>query len=129
MGFHTFRDLILNKPKKSGKCVLNSDQHQMILGALLESPNLVVADEAHEIKNQKSSISQAIVRIQCKSRIALTGSPLSNHLGEYFSLIDWIAPGYLGTRDEFKETYEVCSTALLNTLSISSCGMPCSTLS
>ena len=44
-------------------------------------------------------------RIHCLSRIALTGSPLSNNLDEYYSLIDWVAPGFLGSSDEFKSTY------------------------
>lgn len=48
----------------------------------------------------------ALNQIKTKSRIALTGSPLNNNLQEYYTLVDWIAPGYLGTSTEFKATYE-----------------------
>ena len=110
LGFSTFRDLLETKNSKgppSNKLArLNESQNEAIEAALLEGPNLVIADEAHEIKNQSAKIHIAVNRIQCKSRIALTGSPLANNLGEYFSLIDWIAPGYLGTFAEFTTTYE-----------------------
>ena len=115
MGYSTFKDLIHNKPRQGlkakaiesiGIAPLNEEDHRVIKTALLEGPNIVVADEAHEFKNQNSNINQAINQIKCKSRVALTGSPLSNSLGEYFSMIDWIAPGYLGSYGEFKATYE-----------------------
>ena len=82
MGYSTFRDLIQNKPRDSkiaktvstlGSSRLNDQQYRDIRTALLEKPNLVVADEAHEFKNQKSSINRIINQIKCKSRIALTG--------------------------------------------------------
>ena len=82
MGYSTFRDLLQNKPREpktskpaatSGPARLSDRQHRDIRTALLQKPNLVVADEAHEFKNQKSSINQVINQIKCKSRIALTG--------------------------------------------------------
>lgn len=73
---------------------------------LWERPNIVILDEAHEIKSRDSKIAQAVKGIHCKSRVALTGSPLSNNLGEYFSLIDWVAPRYFGDYSDFKRTYE-----------------------
>jgi SNF2 family DNA or RNA helicase len=39
------------------------------------------------------------------SRIAMTGSPLSNNLMEYWAMIDWIHPGYLGPESEFRRKY------------------------
>lgn len=112
MGFSTFRDLILNKTRKQSKTnrnpvpALDETQHTCVKNALLERPSLVVADEAHEFKNQISDLNIAINQIRSKCRIALTGSPLSNNLREYFSIIDWIAPKYLGTYTEFSATYE-----------------------
>ena len=82
MGYSTFRDLLQNKPQsvKKGKPVaiigparLNDREHHDIRTALLQKPNVVVADEAHEFKNQKSSINNVINQIRCKSRVALTG--------------------------------------------------------
>ena len=111
LGFDTFKNLIHNRPRMSAKmkdkiAPLDYQQHETMKKALLERPNLVVADEAHQFKRKSSSLNLAMNQIMTKSRIALTGSPLSNNLGEYHSLIDWIAPGYLGTYTEFKATYE-----------------------
>lgn len=111
LGFDTFKSLIHNKPRKDGKmkgkkAPLDDKQHEMVKKALLQRPNLVVADEAHQFKSKTSSLNLAINQVQTKSRVALTGSPLNNNLGEYHSLVDWIAPGYLGSYPEFKATYE-----------------------
>lgn len=111
LGFDTFKSLIHNRPRTSAKtkdkvAPLDDQQHEILKKALLERPTLVVADEAHQFKSKSSSLNLAMKQIKTKSRIALTGSPLNNNLGEYHSLIDWIAPGYLGTYTEFKATYE-----------------------
>ncbi len=111
LGYHTFKDLIHNKPRtgaraKEKKAPLDDEQHEMVKKALLRRPTLVIADEAHQFKRKISSLNLAMNQIKTKSRIALTGSPLNNNLGEYHSLIDWIAPGYLGNYIEFKATYE-----------------------
>lgn len=106
IGFHTFRDLITNKPNsRHGNCVLDVVQHQMVQDALLERPNIIVADEAHYFKSTNAEINQIINRLKSKSRIALTGSPLSNNLMEYHSLVDWVAPNFMGTRVEFQANY------------------------
>jgi len=52
---------------------------------LLESADLVVADEAHQIKNPASDSARALMRIKTKKRIALTGYPLQNRLPEYIT--------------------------------------------
>ncbi len=111
LGYDAFKGLIHNKPRigaktKEKKALLDDRQHKMMRKALLERPTLVVADEAHQFKSKSSSLNLAMNQIKTRSRIALTGSPLNNNLGEYHSLIDWIAPGYLGSSAEFKATYE-----------------------
>jgi SNF2 family DNA or RNA helicase len=72
---------------------------------LLDEPSLVIADEAHYLKNSKSIINIYAMRFATNSRIALTGSPLSNHLEEYHTMVDWIAPGYLGNIQQFRAKY------------------------
>ena len=111
LGYDAFKGLIHNRPRidamtKEKKAALDEKQHTAVRKALLDRPTLVVADEAHQFKKKTSSLNQAVNQIRTKSRIALTGSPLNNNLGEYHSVIDWIAPGYLGTYPEFKATYE-----------------------
>ncbi|KAH6978707.1 hypothetical protein EDB82DRAFT_430865 [Fusarium venenatum] len=68
-------------------------------------PDVVVCDEAHHMKNRESKTNIACSRFRTKSRIALTGSPLSNNVLEYFAMIDWVAPNFLGPYSEFREIY------------------------
>ncbi|KAL3589181.1 hypothetical protein FPOAC2_11342 [Fusarium poae] len=72
---------------------------------LTDRPDVVVCDEAHHMKNRESKTNIACSRFQTKSRIALTGSPLSNNVLEYFAMIDWVAPNFLGPYSEFREIY------------------------
>ena len=112
IGYDTFKRLISDETKietkKSGQIKTPHDtaKHKSIKRALLERANLVVADEAHHFKSRFSQVNLAMGKFQTRSRIALTGSPLNNNLDEYYTLIDWIAPNYLGSPTEFKATYE-----------------------
>lgn len=67
--------------------------------------DVVVADEAHTIKNPKAKIAELFSQIKTGSRIATTGSPLSNHLEEYWSMMEWISPGFLGPLKRFTDQY------------------------
>ncbi|CAD6581667.1 MAG: hypothetical protein ASARMPRED_000675 [Alectoria sarmentosa] len=106
LGYPTFTELIQNKPRANRPPTLEEALHLRIKKALLKGPSLVVADEAHTFKNRASDINRAINQVKTTSRIALTGTPLANRLGEYYSMIDWIAPDYLGKPAEFLATYE-----------------------
>ncbi|KAL9106614.1 MAG: hypothetical protein Q9227_008397 [Pyrenula ochraceoflavens] len=81
------------------------DEHKRLRTALLDGPSIVVADEAHKMKNATSKISQITKLFKTRSRVALTGSPLANNLEEYYEMIEWIAPGYLGSSVQFKAKY------------------------
>ena len=106
IGYSTFRDLVSNKARKgTEERPLNDEQHRNVLKHLLERPNIVVADEAHAMKSQTTEITQATKRLRTRCRIALTGSPLANNLEEYFAIIDWISPRYLGDLTEFRKKY------------------------
>ncbi|KAK4227720.1 hypothetical protein QBC38DRAFT_186112 [Podospora fimiseda] len=72
---------------------------------LKETPNLVVADEAHYMKNQDSQRAQATANFSTPSRIALTGSPLTNNVSDYYAMINWVAPNYLGPSREFNANF------------------------
>ncbi|QIW98436.1 hypothetical protein AMS68_003954 [Peltaster fructicola] len=67
----------------------------------LNTANIAVLDEAQCIKDHTTQTSQAIAQISARSRIALSGTPLSNKVDEIYELISWVAPGYLGSRSEF----------------------------
>ncbi|KAG0174126.1 hypothetical protein DFQ28_002750 [Apophysomyces sp. BC1034] len=68
-------------------------------------PALVIADEGHRIKNQSAQITTLINRIRTPARICLTGYPLQNNLIEYYCMIDFVCPGFLGGKDDFKRAY------------------------
>lgn len=57
---------------------------------LLQDPSIVVVDEAHNIKNPKSRINQAMCMVKTRCRLALTGYPLQNNMDEYFCMINWV---------------------------------------
>lgn len=95
IGYHMFRGLVLNK-STSVRRGLTEEQHNATKNLLLKGAALVVADEAHMLKNPKAKLTEAASLLQSKSRLALTGSPLANNVLEYFSMIDWVAPNFLG---------------------------------
>ncbi|PCI36684.1 MAG: ATP-dependent helicase, partial [Thiotrichales bacterium] len=64
--------------------------------------NLVVLDEAQAIKNPGTRQTKAVKQLQSKARIALTGTPIENRLGDLWSLFDFICPGLLGSSNRFK---------------------------
>ncbi|BGP16166.1 hypothetical protein JCM10213_006101 [Rhodosporidiobolus nylandii] len=68
---------------------------------------LLLADEGHRLKNSTNQTYTALTSINCKRRVILTGTPIQNDLDEYFSLLDFCNPGYLGTKVQFHKTYEL----------------------
>jgi non-specific serine/threonine protein kinase len=61
----------------------------------------VILDEAQAIKNHTSRQSKAVRKLRADARIALTGTPVENHLGDLWSLFDFINPGLLGSAGQF----------------------------
>ncbi|KAK6081925.1 snf2 family helicase [Seiridium cupressi] len=74
---------------------------------LLQTPSLIIADEAHQLKNPKSKIHQYTGEFRSHIRIALTGSPLANNVQEYYAMINWIATNYLGNSTEFRQVFAI----------------------
>jgi superfamily II DNA or RNA helicase len=64
--------------------------------------HLVVLDEAQNIKNSRSQARRALERVPTAHRLCLTGTPVENHLGELWSLFDWLSPGLLGDELSFR---------------------------
>jgi len=78
-------------------------------GTLLRLPGLaeaqwrlVVLDEAQAIKNPLAKQTRAVKMLRAQARIALTGTPVENHLGDLWSIFDFINPGLLGTAKQFR---------------------------
>lgn len=67
--------------------------------------NIHIFDEAQNLKNIVTKRTTAVRRLPAKFKLCLTGTPLENHLGEFFSLLDLCVPGSLGSYEEFKKLY------------------------
>ncbi|MBT0812972.1 DEAD/DEAH box helicase [Litoribacter ruber] len=66
---------------------------------------LVLLDEASHIKNPNSERRVSLKNISANVRIAMTGTPVENSLVDLWSLVDYVNPGYLGTKEAFSERY------------------------
>uniref|UniRef100_A0A1A8MGB1 RAD54-like 2 n=2 Tax=Nothobranchius pienaari TaxID=704102 RepID=A0A1A8MGB1_9TELE len=124
MGYEMYRLLSLKKSfvagrkKRSKKSaepdVLNmveEDRQQELLKGIEKAlsrpgPDVVICDEGHRIKNCHASTSQALKNIQTRRRVVLTGYPLQNNLIEYWCMVDFVRPDFLGTRQEFSNMFE-----------------------
>jgi len=77
-------------------------------GSLLRVPwmteipwQLAVLDEAQAIKNPDAKQTRAVKKLKARARLALTGTPVENRLGDLWSIFDFVNPGLLGTSKEF----------------------------
>jgi hypothetical protein len=61
----------------------------------------VVLDEAQAIKNAATKRSQAAMGLKAKFKVVTTGTPIENHLGEFWTLFNFINPGLLGSKERF----------------------------
>jgi len=64
---------------------------------------MVVLDEAQVIKNAGSAQSKSVRKLKSSGRIALTGTPVENQLGDLWSLFDFCVPGLLGSVKQFRD--------------------------
>jgi len=69
--------------------------------------HMLIVDEAQNIKNPRTQAATAIRQLKATHRLALTGTPLENHLGELWAQFDWLAPGLLGDQASFSRLYRV----------------------
>lgn len=67
--------------------------------------HVVALDEAQYIKNPKSKVAQVCGTLKSRHRVCLTGTPIENHLGELWSLFQFLMPGILGDADNFRSYY------------------------
>ncbi|MBP9759837.1 MAG: DEAD/DEAH box helicase family protein [Candidatus Pacebacteria bacterium] len=67
--------------------------------------NYAILDEAQYIKNHMTKMAQCVKEIPADYRLALTGTPLENHVFELWSIYDYLMPGFLGRHDHFAKQY------------------------
>ncbi|XP_055021526.1 helicase ARIP4-like isoform X2 [Boleophthalmus pectinirostris] len=127
MGYEMYRLLSLKKSFVAGRKKKNKknptsssgsavdvdeeDRQQELLKGIEKAlarpgPDVVICDEGHRIKNCHASTSQALKNIRTRRRVVLTGYPLQNNLIEYWCMVDFVRPDFLGTRQEFSNMFE-----------------------
>ena len=65
-----------------------------------------ILDEAQNIKNAGSMVASAVKKIQADTRLALTGTPMENGIGELWSIFDFVLPGYFPGYSAFLRRYQ-----------------------
>ncbi len=64
--------------------------------------DVIIFDEAQAIKNIYADVTGAVRQLKGNFKLAMTGTPVENHIGEYFSIVDLAVPGLLGEYEEFR---------------------------
>ena len=67
--------------------------------------HLVILDEAQYIKNPRAQVTQSACKLQARHRLCLSGTPVENHLGELWSLMRFLMPGFLGNEKSFNSRF------------------------
>jgi len=65
----------------------------------------LVLDEAHYIKNTKTKLYQAFLTLKARHKLCLTGTPMENHLGEFWAQFNFLLPGFLGGQRQFTKLF------------------------
>ncbi|MBD0335458.1 MAG: DEAD/DEAH box helicase [Cyanobacteria bacterium Co-bin13] len=106
-GDKRFRGAALLRSIKSVQLVITS--YPLVFRDLKDLQSVswqgVVLDEAQNIKNPEAKQAKAVRQLEGQFRIALTGTPVENRLGELWSIMDFLNPGYLGPRNFFQRRF------------------------
>ncbi|WP_423064306.1 SNF2-related protein [Candidiatus Paracoxiella cheracis] len=111
----SLRVLVLRGPERKAEFE-DIPQHDIVLTTyplivrdkddlLKHSYHMVILDEAQYVKNAQAKMTQIVQQFQAARRLCLTGTPLENHLGELWSLFNFLMPGLLGNPADFKRLY------------------------
>ena len=109
------RVLVLQGPQRLGLHP-SIPQHDLVITtyplllrdreALLDHTySLLVLDEAQAVKNARSQAAKIVRELPARRRLAMTGTPLENHLGELWAQFDAVEPGLLGSEKQFARFY------------------------
>ncbi len=72
---------------------------------LAQQFHLVILDEAQQVKNAQTQAARVVRELQARHRLCMTGTPLENHLGELWSLFNFLMPSFLGDAETFRRVY------------------------
>ncbi|KAK3828187.1 MAG: SNF2 family N-terminal domain-containing protein [Benniella sp.] len=87
--------------------VIGYEKMRMVLDELKNATfDIIICDEGHRLKAANIKTAQAIRSLSTKRRIILSGTPIQNDLGEFFSMIDFVNPGLFESYNTFKRVFE-----------------------
>ncbi len=99
--------------------------HQSAEALGARSWQMLVLDEAQAIKNAETKRAQAVQGLQAGFRLALTGTPVENHLDELWSLFNFVNPGLLGSREGFQKRFARPTNETATRMHAKRCGRCC----
>ena len=70
----------------------------------------VIFDEAQNLKNRAAKRARSAQQLHARFKLCLTGTPMENHYGDFYSLIDLVVPGSLGPYKDFMKIYSLNKT-------------------
>ena len=111
----SLRTLVLHGPDRSDRFAIIGE-HDLVITTYpllardhavltVQDWHVVILDEAQTIKNPLANTSKLARTLRAQQRLCLSGTPLENHLGELWSLFDFLLPGFLGDRKQFGWRY------------------------
>lgn len=105
---HLYQGASRNPWPENFSGVLLSSYHTMMRDKecfLAQSWELVVLDESQAVKNQSSMSHRLVKGLKARSLLALSGTPVENHIGELWAVMDLLNPGILGGYRNFMKRY------------------------
>ncbi|CAK4130635.1 unnamed protein product [Aphanomyces euteiches] len=109
MGYEMYRNIVLQATGEEKLKVKNQSFKSQLDDALAclcsPGPDLIVLDEGHRIRDAKSKLVKALSHVETKRRVILTGYPIQNHMKEYWTMVNFARPNFLGTLPEFKNRF------------------------
>jgi len=100
------RDLTTDEPGPFDLVITSYGMMQQEIERLEKVPfRVVILDEAQAVKNAGTLRTKAAFRLHGDVRIALTGTPVENHLGELWSIMTFLNPGLLGSAKAFEDRF------------------------
>ena len=101
-------ELALSSFKEYDVVITSNEMTHRDLSVLANSTwGAMIVDEAQNFKNHLTKRSKAIRHLKARHRIALSGTPIENRLTDLWAIMDFLNPGYLYSRKEFRESYEL----------------------
>ncbi|KAG0326565.1 hypothetical protein BGZ99_009441 [Dissophora globulifera] len=103
IGYAMFREMCVSNSRSRGSVA--PEVADRLRQLLQQGASVTIADEGHSIKNSEAKLAGAAKGIVSTARVILTGYPLQNRLEEYWCMVDFVRPNFLGDAVTFRHNY------------------------